>query len=100
MLTFAKIRARTKGIEFSITDEDIVIPDTCPYLGCKLTTIQGQGIIDSNVSLDRIDNNKGYIPGNVRVISNLANRMKLYATEEQLLAFAKGVLAVHGNSPT
>ena len=43
-------------------------------------------------SLDRIDSTKGYVPGNVWVISNKANRMKSNAAAEELIIFAKSVL--------
>jgi hypothetical protein len=43
-------------------------------------------------SLDRIDNNKGYIKGNVEVISWKANIMKSNASPEELVEFAKAIL--------
>ena len=42
-------------------------------------------------SLDRIDPNKGYVKGNVQVISRLANIMKSNASPEELRAFANWV---------
>jgi hypothetical protein len=79
------------GMEFTITVEDIRIPDYCPYFGEKLEPLHPQW----GYSLDRIDSSKGYTPDNIRIISRLANIMKNNATEEQLIAFAKGVLVVH-----
>lgn len=90
-----KNNAKRKQVEFSITIEDIIIPKFCPYLGCKLTNISNNGRVWSNASIDRIDSTKGYVKGNVWVISDLANRMKQNATQEQLVLFAKGVLKLH-----
>jgi len=64
-------------------------------MGWEITRIQGQGRIKTNPSLDRIDPTKGYVPGNVQVISDLANRMKQNASVEELLLFAKGVMNQH-----
>lgn len=94
----ARDRARRDGLEFDLTLEDIVIPTHCPYLGVELTHELGKGQLQSNSSLDRKDSSKGYIKGNVEVISRLANSMKTNATQEQLVAFAKAVLARHEES--
>lgn len=92
----AKNRAKTKGLDFNITVEDIVIPEFCPYLGLRITNIKGEGAgIDSNASIDRIDCTKGYIVGNIQVISNKANRIKNNATAEELLVFATNVFKLH-----
>ena len=40
-------------------------------------------------SIDRIDNTKGYVPGNVIVMSHRANKLKGDATKEETLGAAK-----------
>ena len=91
----ARARARRKQIPFDLELSDIVIPDYCPYMKIPLTRTQGAGIVYSNASLDRIDSTKGYIKGNIRVISFLANQMKSHATEKELIRFADGILELH-----
>jgi hypothetical protein len=70
----ARTRSRQNGADFLINVEDIIIPKICPILGLKLT--KGDGYLPNAMSLDRVDNNKGYVPGNVRVISRKANLLK------------------------
>lgn len=83
MLSNAKARARRKGIEFSITAGDVVIPEICPALGIPLSV--GVGIAaDNSPSLDRIDNRYGYVRGNVRVVSFKANTIKNAASIDEL----------------
>jgi hypothetical protein len=85
MWSRAKYRAKQKGIDFTIEQEDITIPDRCPLLGIELVCHRGKGSQQGNSpSLDRIDSTKGYIKGNVWVISNRANTLKNDATLQEL----------------
>lgn len=90
-------RAKQDEIHWDLQPEDIVIPTYCPYLGSLLTSTQGQGVVWTNASVDRIDNSKGYVKENIEVISRLANSMKQHATQEQLINFAKRVLLVNSS---
>ena len=94
LLKSTKSRAKSDSIEHTISKKDIIIPELCPYLEVPLTRIHGQGQLPTNASVDRIDNSKGYIKSNIQIISKLANRMKNHATEDQLIQFAKSVLAM------
>lgn len=87
----SKSRANTRNIEFNIEPEDIFIPQECPYL--KVPFIIGtKENYQYTHSLDRIDNDKGYIKGNVEIISKKANSMKNNATNEELISFALEVI--------
>lgn len=79
----AKRRARLRGIRFSISLTDVVIPKKCPLLGVELRAAVGR-VQDNSPSLDRRDPTKGYTPRNVWVISYKANRMKSNASVSEL----------------
>lgn len=92
MWSNAKQRAKRKGLSFTITPDDIVIPTHCPIFKIKLKRSSTNGPCPTSPSLDRVVSNLGYVPGNVRVISNMANRLKSDLTIEQaecLLAYMK-----------
>ncbi len=92
MLRAARQRAQKRNLEFNISVEDIVIPDRCPILNLKLQRAIGKGqFLSNSPSLDRIDPSKGYIKGNVWVISQRANVMKSDATKEELILFSKWI---------
>lgn len=63
--------------------DDLVIPTHCPLLGIELDQFHPN--LDNHCSLDRIDSTKGYVRGNVMVISHRANRIKSNATAEELV---------------
>lgn len=92
MLQRAKNRAKLKGLEFDLTVKDIKIPKHCPVLGieliCKSGTPGGQ---KNSPALDRINSIRGYTKDNIQIISHLANMMKSYATNEELIKFANWV---------
>ncbi len=92
LLIAIKSRSKRLGIPCNLDLEDIVIPEYCPYLGIKLTRISGKGRVWSNASVDRILPEEGYVKGNIEIISMKANTMKLNATKEELLMFAKTIL--------
>ncbi len=98
LFTQAKGRARRSKLEFSITLDDIVIPEYCPYLDIKLTKLWGFGRQDTNASIDRIDNTKGYVKGNIEIISFKANLLKRDATIKELITFSKNVIKRFNNN--
>lgn len=71
----SRLRAKKLGLEFSIEVSDIVIPKVCPVYQIPLFS-NGGPRTDNSPSVDRIDNTKGYVKGNVWVISWKANDAK------------------------
>lgn len=93
----AKQRAKNQGLEFNLTIDDIAIPDKCPLL--EVPFVAGEkGNYEYTPSLDRIDPTKGYIKGNVWVITKRANTMKNNATREELLKFADNIYKYFGDN--
>lgn len=89
-------RARDKGIEFNLELEDIHIPEVCPLL--EIPLVKGaKGNYQCTPSIDRIDNSKGYVKGNVWIISMKANSMKNCASSDELITFAKNILRYSPN---
>lgn len=85
LLHSAKHRAKKRGLPFSITIDDVVMPTHCPVFGMPLVVAVGRKAFrDDSPTLDRIDNEAGYIPGNVIVVSWKANRIKNDATIDDL----------------
>lgn len=93
----ARRRSQVIGREFSITIADLLpLPERCPILGITLnySGTKARGFVNDCPSIDRIDPMNGYVPGNVRIISWRANRIKSDASIaelEAILRYMKGV---------
>jgi len=85
MFRNAKYRAKAAGLAFTISMDDIKVPEFCPVLGIKIIIGDGRGgHRDESPSLDRIHPELGYVPGNVVVVSWRVNRIKCDATVAEL----------------
>jgi len=77
-----KNKAKDLGIEFDLRPEDLQVPTVCPFtlkpfdFGPKNGKASPQ-----SPSVDRIKPDRGYVRGNVRVISNHANMVKNSCTD-------------------
>jgi hypothetical protein len=89
VLMGAKCRAKTKGIPFNLSLEDIKIPEVCPVL--KIPLVWGDRLTNNTPTVDRVVPEKGYVKGNCVVISMKANRLKNNASKEDLEAILEYV---------
>lgn len=85
-LISAKVRAKKKGLEFSLTVEDLLpMPVECP--GCKdphPLWYGGGPRREDTASIDRLDSTRGYVPDNVWITCCRFNRIKNDATPDEL----------------
>lgn len=86
-----KRRARLNGVEFNLTlDEFRVVYEsvhTCPVFGIEIEP--GIGVrSDLSMSVDRLDNSRGYLVDNINIISDRANRIKSDGTALEHLQIA------------
>jgi hypothetical protein len=95
LLNASRQRAKEKGLEHTLVKEDLkeLFPadNKCPVYGFDLEWNSG-GFRETSPSIDRIDSTKGYTKDNVQIISWKANRIKGYASVEDLeilLAYMK-----------
>lgn len=71
---------KDRGIEFKlnlVSVRNLLSAKKCAYTGLELTRgKKGLGMTSTDVTIDRIDNSKGYVKGNVIAVSNVANNFK------------------------
>ncbi len=76
--------AKKRGKEFDLRVADLQLPDNCPVLRIPLDYGTPAKNFEATPSIDRIDNTKGYVAGNVLVISTRANTLKRDASRDEL----------------
>lgn len=95
MLKKAKRRSAEKNLPFNLTKSDLegLFVMKCPVLGLGLDwragRMGGGGLYDNTPSLDRICPEKGYVVGNLQIISYRANQLKNNATLAEIRAIAE-----------
>jgi hypothetical protein len=90
----AKTRAKQQGVPFTLTVDDVKAlfaeADGCPVFGTPFARRVGRsGPCPHSPSIDRFDPPKGYILGNVCIISWRANMIKRDATTEEMFLIAE-----------
>lgn len=92
-------RAKQKGIPCDVKYLcSMPLPDVCPVFGTKISFKREKGKRDPSevATFDRIVPSLGYVPGNVQILSEQANRMKTDATPAELVLFAKWINRIYG----
>jgi hypothetical protein len=98
-----KRRAITKGRDFDLTKEYLfsLITDECPVFKVPLNyKYRGAKTPTETPSVDRIDSTKGYVQGNIVIISRRANTIKNDATWQELQTLADWLRTIYGDSET
>ena len=90
MFIDAKERAIQEGLPFDIELDDVVIPCVCPLLGIDIHK-DSEKLCDNSPSLDKLIPSKGYVKGNVLVVSYKANRIKSNASIDELMTLTENL---------
>lgn len=90
-------RAKKHGLELDFDREYLLELWTeqegkCALSGIEMTSTIFSGRTPTNMSVDRIDSNKGYIKGNIQLVCMAANQMKSDLTQNELLYFCTKIL--------
>ena len=93
----ARDRSNRHGFDFSLSLEDlenlwIEQDGTCALSGIKMTYELQNGRTPTNVSIDRIDQSKGYVTGNVQLVCMACNQIKSDLSEDEMYQFCKKIV--------
>jgi hypothetical protein len=93
LLTIARFRAKQKGLEFTITQEDIdpkIRGGFCALTGIRFNLKNGKTW--DSPSIDRIDSAKGYTKDNVRVVLYCVNVMANVWGSDKIVEIAEAIV--------
>ena len=103
LLNQCKCNARQRGLPFDLTlslVEGLLSNMTCSATGLPLSfaRVKGERYARSPwyPSIDRLDNSRGYVPGNVRAVCSIYNFMRSNHSDDDVLAVARALVARHG----
>ena len=99
LVSDSKQRAKKKNLPHDIDVDYLqsIATEYCPYQGVKLRWAKIShdeefGTCSPNSpSIDRIDSSKGYVRGNVVIVSLRANTIKQDATEQELIELGRRI---------
>jgi hypothetical protein len=71
--------AKSRGIDFSLTLNEfrnLLLKKRCAYTGIPLTLHKQGHPVNADLTIERVDGNKGYVRGNVIAVCSAANSVK------------------------
>lgn len=93
----ARDRAKRKNLPFNITKEYIKElwdkqNGKCAISGIDMTFEQCNGRIPTNVSIDQINPNEGYVIGNIQLVCMAVNQFKSDLNMEEVYMFCENII--------
>ncbi len=97
-LGHTRSRARKKGLDYNLSSEYVnsMYVDQrglCAATGMVMTPKEYSGAVTGNLSIDRLDNNLGYVEGNIRLVTIQANFLRGNLTLEDFLIWCGRITA-------
>lgn len=93
--SWRRLRSRTKDLDFNLTKDDFKEiyqkqNGLCFYTDIKLDLRWGVGLKRNGFSVDRVDNNKGYVKENIVFCANFVNSAKRDLSLEEIKEYMPG----------
>lgn len=86
--------AKSRGLAFEMTltsMRNILKSKKCYYTGFPLTKPTGGNVKMTDLTIERIDCSKGYVPGNVVAACHAANNLKSFVESAGVQGYAMGL---------